>query len=84
MSEDQFCTHLPTLTAPPEDAEPVEPDAEATFRMTRAFYVGTPGDLVVRMKSGRTVTWKDAQGLMPMRADQLLPGTTAQDVLACR
>lgn len=50
---------------------------------TRAVYVGVAGDLVVRMASGATATFKAAPvGILSIQVDQVRDATAATDILA--
>ncbi len=79
---DAFEDYGKSLTSPGEAAMAIEPSDEVTFNATRALWVGTPGDLVVKMKKGSVVTFPNAQGMMSLRITQLLVGTNAEDVVA--
>lgn len=53
--------------------------------VTRAIYIGTTGDLAVRMaESGDTITFKTVPvGIFPIQVDQVLStGTTAAEMIA--
>ena len=51
--------------------------------MSRALYVGTAGDIRVRMLSGEIITFKNVQGWLPIRVIQVFTtGTTASDIVA--
>jgi len=54
-------------------------------RHTRGIYVGSAGDLVVRMVAGTTVTFVSvpAGALLPLRTDMVkATGTTAANIVA--
>jgi len=52
-------------------------------RTSRAIWVGTLGDLEVVTEQGSTVVFKQAQGVVPIQATQVLnANTTAADILA--
>ncbi len=54
--------------------------------ITRALYIGTTGDLAVRMADGNTITFKTVPvGLLPIQVDKVLStGTTAAEIIALR
>lgn len=85
MTNDTFRSHTRSLTAPSEDAVAILPDDTATLgHATRAVYVGTAGDLRVRMLGQGEVTFVGlAQGsLLPLRVTQVLAtGTSASDIV---
>lgn len=79
---DTFQNHARSLTSPPENAVAIEPaDAGTLDVVTRALYVGTAGDLVVRMAGGGAVTLANvsAGSLLPIRVDRVC--TTAGSLL---
>lgn len=55
-----------------------------TFSATKALYIGTTGDVAVRMQNGLTITFKTVPvGILPISCTQLLStGTGAAEVLA--
>jgi hypothetical protein len=81
MTLDTFRRFGRSLTSPPEDAAPVAPNDSAELtHVTRALYVGSAGDVRLRMLGGGEVTLKGlTQGsLIPIRAVQIYAtGTTA-------
>jgi hypothetical protein len=81
MTNDIFRTHSRGLTSPPEHAAAIAPDDAARLgHATRAVYVGSGGDLTVRMLGGSVVTLAGVAGgtLVPLRVMQVLAsGTTA-------
>lgn len=83
---DPFTTHHTTLTAPAQEGESVTPsDSQSLARVSRAIYVGTGGDLRLRLVSGSEITLANAQpgALYPVRAAQILAtGTTAGGLVA--
>lgn len=82
---DKFRLFGASVTAPAEQAEAVTAsDTQDLARMTRAVYVGTPGDLRVTMKSGETITLVGApSGWHPLRASRVwATGTTAANIVA--
>jgi hypothetical protein len=51
--------------------------------VTRFLYIGTSGNVKVRMASGATVTFVGAHGVFPIQVDMVyLTGTTATDMVA--
>lgn len=58
------------------------PSDSTTFDVSRALYIGVSGDLAVRMKSGKILTFKSAPvGILPIRVDQVRStGTTATNI----
>jgi hypothetical protein len=78
---DAFASHRVTLTSPPENAAAVTPDDVADLpSVSRAVYVGTGGDLRVRMSGSGVVTIPDVPGgsFLPIRVRQVLrKGTSA-------
>lgn len=51
--------------------------------VTRALYIGTGGNLVVRMADGQTVTFTAVpSGIFPIQVDQVHAATTAADIVA--
>jgi hypothetical protein len=82
---DTFSKHSRSLTSPPEEAASLVPDdAVPLGHVTRAVYVGTGGDLRVRMLKGGVVTLAAVPGgaLIPLRVAQIYAtGTTASDLV---
>jgi len=81
---DMFRTHARTLTSPPEHAAAITPADQPLAHVTRAVYVGTGGDLAVKMAGGAVVTLANvASGsLLPIRVERVLAsGTTASQIL---
>lgn len=73
------------LESPGYNAAPVTPDDGADLPIaSRAVYVGSPGDLVVTMVGGSTVTLRGVPaGILPLRVARVLAtGTTAADLVA--
>lgn len=51
--------------------------------VTRSLYVGTSGDVVVRMADGQSVTFVAAFGIIPVQVDMVKStGTTASNIVA--
>lgn len=69
-----------------DDAEAVTPsDSVNLGNITRALYVGTTGNIVVVMKSGRTATLNSvpAGALLPLRVSRVnSTNTTASNIVA--
>jgi hypothetical protein len=85
MTQDTFAKHSRSLTAPPEEAAPIAPDNTADLAVaTRALYVGTGGDVRLRMLGGGEVTLTNlASGsLIPVRAIRVFAtGTNANGLI---
>jgi hypothetical protein len=71
-------------TAPAAHAVAVTPNDSTTFPVTRALYIGTTGNVAVRMASGVTITFTAVPvGVLPIQVDRVLStGTTASTILA--
>jgi hypothetical protein len=82
---DAFSRHSRSLTSPPEEAAAIAPDDAAPLaHVTRAVYVGSGGDLRVRMLKGGVVTLASVPGgsLIPLRVSQIYAtGSTASDLV---
>ncbi len=82
---DRFDAYATGLESPATDAFPVTPANGADLaQVTRAIYVGTAGHLVVRMKAGATVTFKNVSSgaVLAVRAVGVEgTGTTATDIV---
>jgi hypothetical protein len=78
---DAFRNHERSLTSPPENAAAVTPDDVADLpAVSRAVWVGTGGDLRVRMAGAGVVTLPAVPGgsFLPIRVRQVLcKGTSA-------
>ena len=73
------------LESPGSHAAPVTPsDSTDLTTASRALYVGGPGDLVLTLVGGSTVTLKNlAAGWVPLRTQRVhASGTTAADIVA--
>ena len=83
---DRFASYQATLTAPASAAAEVTPsDSTDLPEVTRAIYVGSAGDLRVRMADGVIVTFIAAQGgaIYPLRVAQVFAtGTDAGGIVA--
>jgi hypothetical protein len=82
---DTYASHANSLTAPARDGFAITPnDAADITAVTRAVYVGGPGNLAIVLQSGATVTLSNvASGsLLPLRIKRLLAtGTTATSIV---
>jgi hypothetical protein len=82
---DSFKHYSRSLTSPPEHALAIQPDDAAVLpQVPRALWVGSGGDLAVRMAGGETVILAGvpAGTLLPVRVARVLAsGTTAGDIL---
>ena len=85
MTQDTFAKHSRSLTAPPEEAVAIAPENSADLAFaTRALYVGTGGDVRLRMLGGAEITLANlASGsLIPIRATRVFAtGTTATGLI---
>lgn len=83
---DDFESCSSTLSSPPGGGEPVTPsDSTELSKVSRSIYVGVSGHLVVVMKDGTVLTYKNlAAGMLhPIRAKRInATGTTATDIVA--
>jgi hypothetical protein len=82
---DSFHKHTRSLTSPPERGLAIVPnDASDLPHVTRALYVGSPGDVVVKLQDGTVLSFANvASGaLIPIRVARVLAtGTTASQLL---
>lgn len=82
---DSFRSHTQNLTAPPTSAAELPPsDSTDLPYVTRGIYVGTAGNLKVRMQDGSLVTFNNvvAGQIYPLRIDRVLAtGTTAAGIV---
>lgn len=81
---DTFDSHAVSITAPPSNAAFVTPSDTADLPfISRAVYVGTPGDLHVLTLEGQDVTYKGISGTKVLRVARVFAtGTTAGDIIA--
>jgi len=83
---DTFKKHTRSLTSPPEHAQAIVPhNGQDLAFATRALYVGTAGNIALRMLDGTQVTLANVQGgtMLPIRVDRVLAtGTTAGAIIA--
>lgn len=75
---------IDAVSAPALGAVEVTPsDATDLSPTARALYVGGAGTLEVIMQSGDTVTFTNAEGVLPIRVKRVLAtGTTATGIVA--
>ena len=82
---DRFVNVQASLSGPASSGFAVTPnDAADLPEVTRAIYVGTGGDLTVRMLTGETLTFAGIApaSLLPVRATRILAtGTTAGNLV---
>lgn len=83
---ERFLKAPPLHTSAPENAFPIVPsDVDDIDAITRAVYVGSGGNMVVRMSgSGGNVTFRNipSGALLPIRISRVLAtGTTAADII---
>jgi len=79
-----FLGNEEVVTAPGIDAFAItKSDATVFTSVTRALYIGTSGDVAVKMKGGTTLTFVAVPvGILPIRAEQVLStGTTAANII---
>ena len=81
---DTFDSHAVSITAPPSNAAPVTPsDTTDLAFVSRALYIGTPGDVRVLTNAGQDVTYKGVAGTKVLRVTRVFAtGTTAADISA--
>lgn len=82
---DRFSSNASSLSAPATNAFAITPnDAADLPEVTRAVYVGTGGNVAVRLISGQSVVFTGVSGsvILPIRADRVLStGTTASNLI---
>ncbi len=82
---DKFETHASGLESPASDAFAIVPNDGADLaQVTRAIYVGSVGHVVVRMKSGANVSFKNVNSgtVLAVRVRGInATGTTASDLV---
>ena len=80
---DTFDTHAVSLTAPPSNAALATPsDTSDLPFVSRAIYVGTPGDIHVLTHGGQELTYKAVSGTKILRVRRIYAtGTTAADII---
>jgi len=70
-------------SAPASHAVAVTKSDATVFPVTRALYVGTSGNVTVRMASGAIVEFKNVPaGVFPVQVDQVRDATVPTDILA--
>lgn len=80
---DTFDSHAASITAPPSNAALVSPSDTADLPfVSRAIYVGTPGDVRVMTQGGQDITYKALSGTKILRVERVYAtGTTAADII---
>ena len=73
-----------TATWTSDNAEAITPsDTDVLQDTTRALYVGTEGDVKVRMASGVDCTFTAVSGILPIQVDMVYDtGTDADGIVA--
>lgn len=83
---DRFAHTQSSLSGPASSGFAITPsDSQVLSETTRALYVGTSGDLTVRMLSGEVLTLQNVPGgaILPLRTIAVLAtGTTAGAIAA--
>lgn len=76
--------HGVNATIPGHGAVAVTTSDATVIPMTRALYVGTTGNVAVRMGDGMTITFSTVPvGILPIQVDMVLStGTTASNIIA--
>lgn len=71
-------------TAPASKATSVTPSDATVFEVCRALYVGTTGNIAVRMADGTSLTFTSVPvGILPIQVDMVKStGTTASNIIA--
>lgn len=70
-------------TAPAYHSAAITPHDTNSFQVSRSLYIGTGGDLTVRMASGRIETYPNAAaGYHPLQVDMVFTSTTATGIIA--
>jgi hypothetical protein len=66
-----------------KNAQVVTPSTNALNETDGVLYVGTTGDVQVRMLGGQTITYKNVPSgsFLPIRIDRVYTGTTASDII---
>lgn len=80
---DTFDSHSASITAPPSNALEITPSDTADLPfVSRAIYVGAPGDLRVLTQGGQDITYKALSGTKILRVERIFAtGTTATDII---
>jgi hypothetical protein len=82
---DRYSGQAKSYSAPADDGFAIVPnDTTELPEVTRAIYVGTGGNIAVRMASGATLTFANVAGgsLLPARVTRVLAaGTTADQII---
>lgn len=85
-TQDSFKSFTPAMGDPIHQAAAIVPNDTADLPwLTRALYVGTPGDIRVGLSNGTTVTFAGmAAGWHPLRAARVYAtGTSADNIIGC-
>lgn len=80
---DTFDSHSTSITAPPSNADAVTPSDSVDLPfVSRAIFIGTPGDLHVLTHGGQDITYKNLSGTKVLRVARVFAtGTTASDII---
>lgn len=83
--KDPFDNHARTIGQPADDAFPITPsDTQSLTIVTRALYIGTGGNITVKMKRGTVVTFTAVPSatILPVRIIEVLQtNTTAGNIV---
>lgn len=81
---DNYSRSYKPIYGPGENAASVTPnDSTDLANVAKALWVGVAGDVVIDTTQGDTVTFKNVQGLLPMRCARVRStSTTATDIVA--
>ena len=75
--------HASKDTVSASGAEDVVPSNVTVFPVSRALYVGAPGNLTVRMAEGMQRTFLNVPvGIFPIQVDMVFTSSTASGLLA--
>lgn len=71
-------------TVPGHGAVAVTPSDATVLPVTRALYIGTTGNVAVRMADGMTITFTTVPvGILPIQVDMVMStNTTASNIIA--
>jgi hypothetical protein len=80
---DKFQGQVVLLDSPISNAFDILPSDDVDIQAaTRALYIGTPGDIRVRLLGGADVTFVQASGMLPVRVTRVFATeTTADDIV---
>lgn len=81
---DTFDSHATSITSPPSNAAPVTPDDATDLPfVSRAIYIGAPGDVRVLTLGGQDLTYRGLSGTKVLRVVRVFAsGTTAGEIIA--